>query len=240
VAAPRRGARRQRRIRLKPPSSGLAGSPARAPRTGPAADAGAVESSASACGARTGDRGGRSATEHAQPVAQFELSAGEALYFEYEPPGAKNLTFVFVHALTDNTGTWQHTEIGPALRAAGYGTLAWNFRGQAATRYGAHAAVRARPTPLRAARATHAAINPDPFAALASNVAVAAHPSRRLCAPINRCARANCTLSSWTRNRTRPQPVVQRRHTAIRTAEPNRWQGLLLQSLCVPVIHGGQ
>jgi len=71
-------------------------------------------------------------------MSEFELSAGEALYYEYAPPRAKNITFVFVNALTGNTGTWQHAEIGPVLRAAGYGTLAWNFRGQVDTRYGAH------------------------------------------------------------------------------------------------------
>jgi hypothetical protein len=38
-------------------------------------------------------------------MAEFELSAGEALYYEYAPPGAKNITFVFVNALTGNTGT---------------------------------------------------------------------------------------------------------------------------------------
>lgn len=54
----------------------------------------------------------------------------DALYYEYEAPGDKGRTFVFVNALTGNTGMWQ-AEIGPALRAAGYGTLAYNFRGQA-------------------------------------------------------------------------------------------------------------
>jgi hypothetical protein len=38
-------------------------------------------------------------------MAEFELSAGEALYYEYELPGAKSITFVFVNALTGNTGT---------------------------------------------------------------------------------------------------------------------------------------
>ena len=67
-------------------------------------------------------------------MPHFDLSPGEALYYEYDAPGARGATFVFVNALTGNTGTWQHPEIGPRLRAAGYGTLAWNFRGQAQTR----------------------------------------------------------------------------------------------------------
>lgn len=77
-------------------------------------------------------------------MAELELSAGESVYYEYDPPGAKGTTFVFVNALTGNTGAWQHAEIGPALRAAGYGTLAWNFRGQVNTRFGAQTALTPR------------------------------------------------------------------------------------------------
>jgi 3-oxoadipate enol-lactonase len=74
-------------------------------------------------------------------MAQLDIAPGEALYFEYDAPGAAGATFVFVNALTGNTGTWQHADIGPRLRAAGYGTLAWNFRGQAQTRFGAQTAL---------------------------------------------------------------------------------------------------
>lgn len=74
-------------------------------------------------------------------MAQLDIAPGEALYYEYDAPGAAGATFVFVNALTGNTGTWQHADIGPALRAAGYGTLAWNFRGQAETRFGAQTAL---------------------------------------------------------------------------------------------------
>ncbi|MDH4174052.1 MAG: alpha/beta hydrolase [Betaproteobacteria bacterium] len=74
-------------------------------------------------------------------MAHLDIAPGEALYYEYDAPGAAGATFVFVNALTGNTGTWQHADIGPALRAAGYGTLAWNFRGQAQTRFGASTAL---------------------------------------------------------------------------------------------------
>lgn len=74
-------------------------------------------------------------------MPQLELSPGEALHYEYDAPGDRGATFVFVNALTGNTGTWQHADIGPALRAAGYGTLAWNFRGQVQTRFGARTAL---------------------------------------------------------------------------------------------------
>ncbi len=63
-------------------------------------------------------------------MSRLDIAPGESLHYEYEAPGAARRTFVFVNALTGNTGTWQHSEIGPRLRAAGYGTLAWNFRGQ--------------------------------------------------------------------------------------------------------------
>jgi pimeloyl-ACP methyl ester carboxylesterase len=38
-------------------------------------------------------------------------------------------TFVFVNPVSGSTQQWQ-AEVGPALRDAGYGTLAYNFRGQ--------------------------------------------------------------------------------------------------------------
>lgn len=69
-------------------------------------------------------------------MSTLEIASGESLYYEYDGPGAARSTFVFVNALTGTTATWQHPEIGPRLRAAGYGTLCWNFRGQAQTRFG--------------------------------------------------------------------------------------------------------
>ncbi len=62
-------------------------------------------------------------------MALLTLGPGEGLHYEYGSPGDTGKTFVFVNALTGNTGMWQ-AEIGPALRAAGYGTLAYNLRGQ--------------------------------------------------------------------------------------------------------------
>jgi 3-oxoadipate enol-lactonase len=68
-------------------------------------------------------------------MPRLDIAPGESLHYEYDAPGAQRRTFVFVNALTGNTGTWQHPDIGPRLRAAGYGTLAWNFRGQAQTSF---------------------------------------------------------------------------------------------------------
>ena len=61
----------------------------------------------------------------------FEIGPNDSLYYEYEPPsGNQPLTFVFINAITGDTGMWQ-AEIGPTLREADYGPLAFNFRGQA-------------------------------------------------------------------------------------------------------------
>jgi len=61
----------------------------------------------------------------------FEIGPNDSLYFEYEPPSGNHpLTYVFINAITGDTGMWQ-AEIGPTLREAGYGSLAFNFRGQA-------------------------------------------------------------------------------------------------------------
>jgi 3-oxoadipate enol-lactonase len=60
----------------------------------------------------------------------LKLGEFDGLYYEYDRPAERGQTFVFVNALTGNTGTWQ-ADIGPTLRTAGFGTLAYNFRGQA-------------------------------------------------------------------------------------------------------------
>ncbi len=63
-------------------------------------------------------------------MPQLDLSPGNGLFYDYAPPGARGFTFVFVNALTGSTAMWE-AEIAPALREAGYGSLAYNFRGQA-------------------------------------------------------------------------------------------------------------
>ncbi len=63
-------------------------------------------------------------------MPQLNLSPGNGLFYDYAPPGARGSTFVFVNALTGSTAMWE-AEIAPALRDAGHGTLAYNFRGQA-------------------------------------------------------------------------------------------------------------
>jgi len=63
-------------------------------------------------------------------MAHLTLSPGNALYHEHNAPDRTDaVTFVFVNALTGNTGAWESV-VAPALRAQGHGTLSYNFRGQ--------------------------------------------------------------------------------------------------------------
>ncbi len=59
---------------------------------------------------------------------------GGALFYEYIPPTHPNHTFVFVNALTGSAASWQ-AEIGPALQDKGFGTLVYDMRGQANSRF---------------------------------------------------------------------------------------------------------
>lgn len=64
-------------------------------------------------------------------MPHLEIADGESLYYEHDAPtDPAGKTFVFVNALTGSYTMWQ-AEIAPALRAAGHGTLVYNFRGQA-------------------------------------------------------------------------------------------------------------
>ena len=61
----------------------------------------------------------------------LRLGPKDGLYFEHHPPAdSDSCTFVFFNALTGDTTTWE-AAICPILRDAGYGTLAYNMRGQA-------------------------------------------------------------------------------------------------------------
>ncbi len=63
-------------------------------------------------------------------MALLQLAPGNALYYDYAPPGDAGATFVFVNALTGATAMWE-AAILPALQEAGFGTLVYNLRGQA-------------------------------------------------------------------------------------------------------------
>ncbi len=63
-------------------------------------------------------------------MSVLQIGPHDGLFYEYAPPVDDHQTFVFVNALTGNTGAWQ-AEIAPALREQGFGTLCYNLRGQA-------------------------------------------------------------------------------------------------------------
>ena len=67
----------------------------------------------------------------------LEIGPNEGLYYEHDHPATTGApTFVFVNPITGSVDIWQ-AEVAPALRNSGYGTLAYNFRGQADSRYDA-------------------------------------------------------------------------------------------------------
>lgn len=60
----------------------------------------------------------------------LELGPHDQIYYEHVPATMDQaVTFVFFNALTSDTSGWDAV-IGPRVRAAGHGTLAFNFRGQ--------------------------------------------------------------------------------------------------------------
>ncbi len=67
-------------------------------------------------------------------MSYLERDGGGALFYEHASPTNGNHTFVFVNALTGNAASWQ-AEIGPALRNKGFGTLVYDMRGQANSRF---------------------------------------------------------------------------------------------------------
>lgn len=60
----------------------------------------------------------------------FVPMPGESLWYEHHAPERDGFTFVFVNALLGSAAQWE-AAVAPALRAAGHGTLAWDYRGQA-------------------------------------------------------------------------------------------------------------
>ena len=61
----------------------------------------------------------------------LQLNPDEALYYEHDLPQRDGApTFVFVNPITGSVDIWQG-EVAPFLRGSGYGTLSYNFRGQA-------------------------------------------------------------------------------------------------------------
>ncbi|MCP5073515.1 MAG: alpha/beta hydrolase [Rhodobacteraceae bacterium] len=63
-------------------------------------------------------------------MAKLQFDRQNALFYLHCPPKADGMaTFVFVNALTGSTDHWEAV-VAPRLRAEGFGTLSYNFRGQ--------------------------------------------------------------------------------------------------------------
>ena len=64
-------------------------------------------------------------------MAVLKLGPEDALYYEWQPPARDGApSFVFVNPITGDVSMW-NAQLVPALHTAGYGTLVYNFRGQA-------------------------------------------------------------------------------------------------------------
>ncbi|MAU52088.1 MAG: hypothetical protein CMN17_06835 [Roseovarius sp.] len=65
-----------------------------------------------------------------ETAMHLPLTETDALFYHHHAPARDGApTFVFVNALTGSTDAWE-AAVAPALRAHGFGTLSWNFRGQ--------------------------------------------------------------------------------------------------------------
>lgn len=64
-----------------------------------------------------------------------ELDADNAIHVSHHPPSSRGQTFVFLNSMGATTAVWE-ARIAPALRAEGYGTLSFDYRGQGKTTYG--------------------------------------------------------------------------------------------------------
>jgi pimeloyl-ACP methyl ester carboxylesterase len=65
----------------------------------------------------------------------LDLDGETALHVIHYPPQDARQTFVFHNSMGASTDVWEAT-IAPMLRNAGYGTLAFDYRGQGKTRFG--------------------------------------------------------------------------------------------------------
>jgi len=64
----------------------------------------------------------------------LDLSPADSLYFEWTPPTGDQPSFVFVNPITGDTSLW-NAAVAPSLAEAGFGVLAYDFRGQTQSRF---------------------------------------------------------------------------------------------------------
>lgn len=69
-------------------------------------------------------------------MAVLTIDSENAIFYLHTPPARDGApTFVFINALTGTTDHWEAV-IAPRLREQGFGTLTYNFRGQADSPFG--------------------------------------------------------------------------------------------------------
>lgn len=91
-------------------------------------------------------------------MPMLNLGPEDALYYEWSPPtNPAAPSFIFINPITGDTSLW-NTAVIPAVKAAGYGVLAYDFRGQTQSRF-------------KAGRALDADLIVDDLKALVSHVA---------------------------------------------------------------------
>jgi 3-oxoadipate enol-lactonase len=67
-------------------------------------------------------------------MATLELSPGNSLVYDYDPPTDEGFTVACFNALSGDRGMWT-AALGEALRDTGHGLLTYNLRGQAGTEF---------------------------------------------------------------------------------------------------------
>lgn len=67
--------------------------------------------------------------------AFLDIDADNAIHYIHHAPKDDKHTFVFHNSMGATTDAWED-KIAPLLRARGYGTLSFDYRGQGDTRYG--------------------------------------------------------------------------------------------------------
>lgn len=69
-------------------------------------------------------------------ATQFlQLDPENAIHVIHHSPQPGRATFVFLNSMGGNTSVWEDA-LAPALRAQGFGTLSYDYRGQGQTRFG--------------------------------------------------------------------------------------------------------
>ena len=68
-------------------------------------------------------------------MSMLELGPEDALYYEWTPPSKAGApSFVFINPITGDTSLW-NAAVVPAIKSAGFGVLAYDFRGQTGSRF---------------------------------------------------------------------------------------------------------